>query len=365
MEALHRGGVWFEIWLQKTMDGQADRFLSITKVGDPDLLILYLFPFVSAINRTLFLRFVLATAICDMVNNILKWILHGERPYWWVHEHSMDEAVSQLKQFSLTCETGPGSPSGHAMITASVWYIIVWAYIKYIVRHSRRRHKLSLGAWSLYVSLLVLVAISRLYIATHFPHQVLLGSAIGLAVGWFFTKSPVKRLRMVHCLLLTLVLSVTAALVYSAMLLMNIDPHWSVQLALKWCQNPEWVHLNTSPLNALFRDAGAIVGLGWAVESRFFQDTSYDVHRDGSEVMTAVVSFLLVQLCALIPRPVSNLCLYYMATFVQSMSISFVSVALVPFVVRTIWNLNQFPNIAHDTQLEHAARSKRKLTAYF
>ncbi|KHJ43233.1 PAP2 family protein [Trichuris suis] len=179
MEALHRGGIWFEVWLQKTMHGQADRFLSITKVGDPDLLILYLFPFVSAINRTLFLRFVLATAICDMVNNILKWILHGERPYWYVHEHGMSDAASQLKQFSLTCETGPGSPSGHAMITASVWYIIVWAYIKYVVRQYRRRYKLSLGAWLLYAVLLVLVAISRLYIATHFPHQVLLGSAIG------------------------------------------------------------------------------------------------------------------------------------------------------------------------------------------
>ncbi|CDW55445.1 glucose 6 phosphatase 2 [Trichuris trichiura] len=315
MEALHHGGIWFEVWLQKTMHGQADRFLSITKVGDPDLLILYLFPFV---------------------------ILHGERPYWYVYEHGMNDAASQLKQFSLTCETGPGSPSGHAMITASVWYIIVWAYIKYVV-----------------------LAISRLYIATHFPHQVLLGSAIGLAVGWFFTKSPVKRLRMEHCLFLTLFLSITAAIVYSAMLAMGVDPHWSVQLALKWCQNREWVHLNTSPLNALFRDTGAIVGLGWAVESRFFVDTTYDIHRDGSEVITAVVSFLLVQLCASIPRPISNLYLYYMATFIQNMSISFVSVALVPFVVRTIWNLNQFPKTVVDTHLDQGPRSKRKLTAYF
>ena len=37
-------------------------------------------------------------------------MLHGERPYWWVHATSLyaEDGRPTLTQFSLTCETGPG-----------------------------------------------------------------------------------------------------------------------------------------------------------------------------------------------------------------------------------------------------------------
>ncbi|OUC47830.1 PAP2 family protein [Trichinella nativa] len=331
---MHKYGVSFELWLQESLQGQAERFLSITKVGDPDLLILYLLPFLSAINRSLFLRFVLATAICDMLNNIMKWMLHGERPYWWIHSSGAYEVVPALQQFPLTCETGPGSPSGHAMITASVWYIIVWGYVTFIVGRSRKRAILTKSAWFMYLLLLIMVAVSRLYIATHFPHQVMLGSII-------------------------------AFLVYVFMILLGVEPDWSVKMAMKWCQNREWVHLNTTPLNALFRDTGAIIGLGLAVESRYFLQTLHNMHRDGSEVITALVTFILVQCCACIPRSSHHLGLYYLGTFVQNCCISFGSVALVPYVVKMIWNLNQMPDANAEPKKDLLHRSRRKLTACF
>ncbi|KRX40032.1 Glucose-6-phosphatase 2, partial [Trichinella sp. T9] len=365
MEAMHKYGVSFELWLQESLQGQAERFLSITKVGDPDLLILYLLPFLSAINRSLFLRFVLATAICDMLNNIMKWMLHGERPYWWIHSSGAYEVVPALQQFPLTCETGPGSPSGHAMITASVWYIIVWGYVTFIVGRSRKRAILTKSAWFIYLLLLIMVAVSRLYIATHFPHQVMLGSIIGFVIGVYFTRFPVEMLRMKHCLALGIVLVTTAFLVYVFMILLGVEPDWSVKMAMKWCQNREWVHLNTTPLNALFRDTGAIIGLGLAVESRYFLQTLHNMHRDGSEVITALVTFILVQCCACIPRSSHHLGLYYLGTFVQNCCISFGSVALVPYVVKMIWNLNQMPDANAEPKKDLLHRSRRKLTACF
>jgi hypothetical protein len=41
----------------------------------------------------------------------------------------------------------------------------------------------------------------------------------------------------------------------------GIDPQWSVRLAFKWCENPEWIHVNTTPLFSLVRDCGSMFGL--------------------------------------------------------------------------------------------------------
>ena len=55
--------------------------------------------------------------ICEWINQVLKWILHGHRPYWYIKSSNQQFAsMSQLKQTPITCETGPGNPSGHVMI---------------------------------------------------------------------------------------------------------------------------------------------------------------------------------------------------------------------------------------------------------
>lgn len=44
----------------------------------------------------------------------------------------------------------------------------------------------------------------------------------------------------------------------------GIDPQWSVRLAFKWCRNPEYVHVVTTPLFSLVRGCGASLGLAMA-----------------------------------------------------------------------------------------------------
>lgn len=96
--------------------------------------------------------------------NLKNFWRFGERPYWWSLEQANAHAVPHLKQFPVTCETGPGSPSGHAMITAAIFYIIC----DYI---STKKRILHVPIWTSYVLMIVSVSISRLYIAAHFPHQ--------------------------------------------------------------------------------------------------------------------------------------------------------------------------------------------------
>lgn len=43
--------------------------------------------------------------------------------------------------------------------------------------------------------------------------------------------------------------------------LIGIDPQWSVQLAFKWCSNPDYISVNTTPMYSLVRDIGAAFGI--------------------------------------------------------------------------------------------------------
>ncbi|GFY78045.1 glucose-6-phosphatase [Trichonephila inaurata madagascariensis] len=161
------------------------------------------------------LMWVVVTA--EWMNHLLKWLLHGERPYWWVHEADVYNGkgipVPNIYQFSLTCETGPGSPSGHSQITAAVWYVIFDSFLeKYhaIVEKDGHIRKL---CWLAYFFLLATIGASRIFIAAHFPHQCLFGmflatrfavtaSKLGISMTFSFPTLPPYS-SVIHCLTLT------------------------------------------------------------------------------------------------------------------------------------------------------------------
>lgn len=180
-------------------------------------------------------------------------LLFGERPYWWVQETDYYGNSSQpmIEQFSMTCETGPGrttseekhkwvnpvwtlslkgyflppltgSPSGHAMGTAAVYYTMMSALIATVLKkdghqirkwwgqpplnhwltplHTAWSYNLYLSSrcvrvslWMLFWCVQVCVCLSRVFVAAHFPHQVIAGVVIGMCkVG--------TSLRWVRCI---------------------------------------------------------------------------------------------------------------------------------------------------------------------
>ncbi|KAG8252478.1 Glucose-6-phosphatase [Homalodisca vitripennis] len=64
------------------------------------------------------------------------------------------------------------------------------------------------------------------------------------------------------CVSLTLIAISAGA--YVLQLALGVDPQWSVRMAFKWCRNPEYVHVVTTPLFSLVRDCGASLGLAMA-----------------------------------------------------------------------------------------------------
>ena len=75
--------------------------------------------------------------------NICDRLMRGDRPYWWIHEvESKNTSIilPDIHQYPSTCETGPGTPSGHSMAMSAVWYVIVDSIIDRLVKPSNIRY---------------------------------------------------------------------------------------------------------------------------------------------------------------------------------------------------------------------------------
>lgn len=119
----------------------------------------------------------------------------ADRPYWWVQETKIYSPLNRpvLYQTERTCETSPGSPSGHMMIGAGFLFMSLVTIEKLIVRNfqsTASRCILRYLARLLFGAFLIVLAVSRMYFATHFLHQCVLGAVFGICIteAVIFTK---------------------------------------------------------------------------------------------------------------------------------------------------------------------------------
>ncbi|GLD67558.1 glucose-6-phosphatase 2 isoform X1 [Lates japonicus] len=287
--------------------------------------------------------------IGDWFNLIFKWILFGQRPYWWVRETNFyhNNSFPHLEQFHLTCETGPGSPSGHAMGSSCVWYVMVTAALNFTRPSSsgtsfqsfQRSRPLRSGLWMAFWVIQISVCISRVFIATHFPHQVILGLLAGMLVAEVFDHIPsVYNASLKVYLLTNFFLFSFAVCFYLLLKLMDIDLLWSVTKAKKWCANPEWIHLDTTPFAGLLRNLGALFGLGLAVNSEMFIQSckGKNSYKTRFKLMCVTATLTCLQLYDFIKIPTHTEALFYILSFCKSASIPLGVVAVIPYGVHLL-----------------------------
>lgn len=96
------------------------------------------------------------------LNDILKMVMRGPRPYW---------LSTQVKTFSA--ESSFGAPSGHSQSSTVVWGALADHFGK-------------AWAWIVAIIIIFLIGFSRMFLAVHFPHDVLIGWILGALTLWPF-----------------------------------------------------------------------------------------------------------------------------------------------------------------------------------
>ncbi|XP_075556131.1 glucose-6-phosphatase 3-like [Dermacentor variabilis] len=264
MDAMYTAGAHMTKHLQENFDGY-DRFFSwISFAADPPRNVLWYYPIALTFSTPLGIRILIASSCSEFLNVAIKWVLNEHRPFWYVKLKS-DMGI-QLAQTPQTCETGPGSPSGHVMITAAVLYVVIHYALSCVdkTRHPRRRY-LKATAWSAYVCYLTAVGASRVFIGAHFPHQVMLGFAMGVATGYVLERLDIDQWHFPEFASLSGLMAMTCATVFTGFMALGVDPQSTVHLALEACDDPRYVNISSTVLYSMMRNIACPLGVSLAM----------------------------------------------------------------------------------------------------
>ncbi|NP_001276785.1 glucose-6-phosphatase 2 isoform 2 [Mus musculus] len=230
------------------------------------------------------------------------------------------------------------------MGSSCVWYVMVTAALSYTISRMEESsvtlHRLTWSfLWSVFWLIQISVCISRVFIATHFPHQVILGVIGGMLVAEAFEHTPGVHMASLSVYLKTNVFLFLFALGFYLLLrLFGIDLLWSVPIAKKWCANPDWIHIDSTPFAGLVRNLGVLFGLGFAINSEMFLRSCQGENgtKPSFRLLCALTSLTTMQLYRFIKIPTHAEPLFYLLSFCKSASIPLMVVALIPYCVHML-----------------------------
>ena len=192
-----------------------------------------------SIDTALGIRIGVILLFSDTFNYYLKVGLHTGRPFW---------VSSQVEGYAF--ESSFGMPSAHAQNSAAVFGLLA-ATLK-------RR-----WVWVLSILLIFLIGISRLYLAVHFPQDVLLGWLIGFFLVWIFLRfeKPVTAWFSEQSLPLAVfvLFAISISILIVGLLLRSIASGWQIPIA--WLENARLAFPEEEPLNP-FRFSGLLLTSG-------------------------------------------------------------------------------------------------------
>ncbi|MCL4138294.1 UNVERIFIED_CONTAM: hypothetical protein GTU68_033803 [Idotea baltica] len=316
-------------------------------LGDNKEMFYFFFPLMAGLMNLLGVRILCAAILSEWSNLLLKWVYKGDRPYWWVQQTSVFSAATRpvLRQFSNTCETGPGTPSGHIMINVAIFYVVFRGLSRYFFWTSKRymctKVLFSTVALIIYVVWMCLIFLSRLYIQAHFIHQCVLGVFLGLVIGHIsWTNKWLVKAHMIGSTAFAGFLFGSSLLVFEFLLYYGLDPLWSIPLARKYCYDAKFVHLNTQPVYVGLRFIAMAFGLGFALASRYRKLAN-------NWPRTFVRTALIMKMCILAAKTVSYVLnmipqddpwLYYGSNFILQLFYPYLILIMVPVKVQSVWD---------------------------
>ena len=192
------------------------------------------------------LRMGLYLMVCSGLNNALKIFFNGPRPYWYTQD---------VKALSTNPETSFGVPSGHAQNAVVFWGTLA---------HELRRK----WVWVVAILLMFLIGISRVYLAVHFPHDVLVGWLIGALLLWGLIKleKPLGAWLKKTSVATQLVAALAASLALILLVILARISLGSWTIPAEWIANASAAYPDEDPINPLalsgvISNAGAFFGM--------------------------------------------------------------------------------------------------------
>ncbi len=220
----------------------------ITFLGDEQFYLIAIPLVYWCIHKSLGVDFAVLLMLSSLTNGLLKSFIKHNRPFW-------EDARLQLSDASSF-----STPSGHAQSSGALFGYLAW------FQANRRRGVL----WIVVLGLLILlVALSRVYLGVHFPGDVLWGAAVGLALAALYARfkpSLVQRLKKLSLGLHLLLALVAAAVILGLEVLLLEIPFGTGQL---------YRVLYPGAWRTTLDEAAIIAGLGFglwiglALESRY------------------------------------------------------------------------------------------------
>ncbi|XP_061562096.1 LOW QUALITY PROTEIN: glucose-6-phosphatase catalytic subunit 1-like [Phycodurus eques] len=349
MDTMQGFGVSSTRYLQTNYQDAQGLFLWVSWAADLRNTFFIFFPLWFHLRSSVGIKLIWVAVIGDWLNLVFKWILFGERPYWWVHEtpYYATSVRPDIEQYRMTCETGPGSPSGHAMGAASVYYTLVTSILaiaatkkKHGGRKSSNNSYLKAVLWTVFWGVQVCVCLSRVFIAAHFPHQVVAGVITGMIVAEAFNRTQwIYRASMKKYFYTTLFLTSFAVGFYLLLRVVGVDLLWTLDKAQRWCARPEWVHLDSTPFASLLRNMGTLFGLGLGLHSPLYTETKRSSSAV-SRVGCIVGSLLLLHLFDSFKPPTHTAALFYLLSFCKSATVPVATVSIIPYLVNSALGLH-------------------------
>jgi glucose-6-phosphatase len=216
-----------------------------------------LIPILAAFNTKLYHRMIISCAACDFINLSMKWIINEDRPYWWVNETKVYTLSNRphLYQTERTCETSPGSPSGHLMLASCFCYLIYQEVNKVVGL------KMKILSRFVLIAMLTFTAISRMYFAAHFLHQCLFGSVLGILIIKWDLAGALANFRKSKWFVTIFGMASFVTSTYWIFKLLSINPMKSVDLAFLHCSNPKFPRPETTIVFTAVRSISIAFGI--------------------------------------------------------------------------------------------------------
>lgn len=343
VDLYHKWGAESIEYLQDTLPGRGGFFMSVSNFGDPGLAFTFYFPLVMGLHAGLGTRFMWAIVFCEWSNMILKWLLMGDRPYWWVNETHLyaNRRPPILRQFPNTCETGPGMPSGHTELNAAMFYILGSALSSMVITktsllNDSQKKFLNRVLWFVYAVWMALVLVARVYVSAHFPHQCLTGALIGLLIAIAVSRTPA-----LHVLSRNQYLALSATIIITvigfdfAVKALGSNVLWSLEKAIKWCIRREYIHIDSTPFYSFSRYSGVSLGLGLGLSTKMFKKTNQSRFSYKMLISLVLLNLGISNAGVYIHKSLSpQMTAWYLIEFALNATVTFMIVAVMPNFVR-------------------------------